>query len=396
MIVCVWLPRFELAVAAGGPHALAAGPLALAPQPGREQRVGEVSAAAETFGVRRGMALGEALTRCPSLALIPADPVRVGAAWESLLGALESIGAEVESEQPGLAYFEATGLRGLHGGDEHGVMARARHALARPARLGGGPTRFCALAAARTARSRRPTVVADDRTAARRHLAPQPVSLLKERALTASIVPALERLGIRTLGELAALPRDAVADRFGSAGMLARRLALGQDEPLRPRQPGERLAETLELPEAVSGPQLERALGMLLDRLLARRERRGRMLRTIVIAARLVEGGTWHERVVFREALGDPERMRLALTPRLGLLPAPADALRLVVERFGPAPGDQRALLDEAESIRRARLREAVHQTRALAGPEAALRVLYVDELSRVPERRAMLAPFEV
>ena len=36
-IVCVLLPRFELAVAAGSRDALMAGPAALAPEPGREQ-----------------------------------------------------------------------------------------------------------------------------------------------------------------------------------------------------------------------------------------------------------------------------------------------------------------------------------------------------------------------
>jgi protein ImuB len=41
------------------------------------------------------------------------------------------------------------------------------------------------------------------------------------------------------------------------------------------------------------------------------------------------------------------------------------------------------------------RLREAVRQTRAVAGPDAALRVLEVDPDSRVPERRLVLAPWE-
>ena len=45
--------------------------------------------------------------------------------------------------------------------------------------------------------------------------------------------------------------------------------------------------------------------------------------------------------------------------------------------------------------MRDARLREAVHQTRALAGPDAALRVVEVEPGSRVPERRTMLAPYE-
>ena len=51
------------------------------------------------------------------------------------------------------------------------------------------------------------------------------------------------------------------------------------------------------LPEATSGVQFERGLGLLIDRLLARRERRGRTLRAVVLSAVLVErGGTWRER----------------------------------------------------------------------------------------------------
>jgi hypothetical protein len=100
--------------------------------------------------------------------------------------------------------------------------------------------------------------------------------------------------------------------------------------------------------------------------------------------------------VVFREALADPRRMRLALSPRLDQLPAPAQALTLVVERFGPPAGDQRALLEEGHELRRARLREAIAQARAAAGADAALRTLPVDPQSRVPERRVVLTPFEL
>ncbi|MCL2419987.1 MAG: hypothetical protein FWD04_11900, partial [Conexibacteraceae bacterium] len=184
--------------------------------------------------------------------------------------------------------------------------------------------------------------------------------------------------------------------RFGRPGLHARRLALGGDTPLRPRDAGELVRESLDLPEVSSGQQLERALGLLIDRLLARRERRGRTLRVVVLSAALVEGGgTWRQRVSFRESLSDPLRMRLALTPRLQLLPAPAQTLRLTVERFGPPTNDQRALLEEAARVRAARLGEAVRQVRAAAGPDAALRVLQIDPSSRFPERRAVLAPYE-
>jgi protein ImuB len=395
LIVCILIPRFELAVAAGGREALAAGPVALAPEAGREQFIGETSAAAEANGVHAGLRLGEALARCPTLRLVTPDPAGVADEWDRLLAALEGIGAAVEPGRPGLAWFDSEGLRNLYGGFVEGVIAAARRTLGTPARLGAAPSRFAALAAASRARVRRAELAPSGPARLAAYLAPLPVDLLGWRPETAALPPVLQRFGIRTLGELAKLPRGALADRFGVAGPLARDLARGRDTPLRPRSAAEQLEERLELPESASGPQLERALGLLIDRLLARRERRGRSLRAAVLVARLVEGGTWRARVTFREALADPQRMRLVLAPRLAELPAPADALRLRGEGFGPPTGDQRSLLAEAAAIRAARLREAVRQARAAAGPDAALRILPVDPDSRVPERRLALTPWD-
>ena len=394
MIVCVLLPRFALTVAAGGRAGLATGPAALAPEPGGHQRVGEVSAAAEAYGVRAGMALGEAMARCRELRLIPPDPAGVADAHDRLVERLEGVGAAVEPGPPGLAYFDATGLMRLHGGLD-GVLAATRRAVLAPARYGAAPSRFAALAAASRARARRAEVAPSGADALARWLACEPVSLLALRAEVEHLVEPLERFGIRTLGDLAALPRAALADRFGPAGVIAHGLARGGDSALVTRRPGERLEESLTLPESGSGPQLERALELLIDRLLARRERRGRTLRSVVVSATLVEGGTWRTRASFREALSDPRRMRLVLAPRLAGLPAPADVLRLRADAFGPPAADQRALLPDAATVRSARLREAVRQARAIAGPEAALRILAVDPDSRVPERRLALAPWD-
>ncbi len=393
LIVCVLIPRFELAVAAGSREVLAGGPVALAPEAGREQLIGESSAVAEAYGVRAGIRLGEALARCPQLRLVTPDPAGVADEWERLITALETgIGAAVEPGRPGLAYFDARGLRNLHGGSVEGVIAAARRALGTPARLGAAPSRFAALAAASRARVRRAEIAPANLAA---YLAPLPTALLAHRAETAALPDTLERFGIHTLGELAALPRAALADRFGPAGPLAKDLAKGKDSPLNPRKLTEQLEERLELPESASGQQLERALGLLIDRLLARRERRGRSLRAATLGAKLVEGGSWRTRVTFREALTDPRRMRLVLAPRLAELPAPADVLRLRAEGLGPPQPDQRSLLAEPATQRAARLREAVRQARVAAGPDAALRILAVDPDSRVPERRLTLTPWD-
>lgn len=412
MVVCVHLTCFELAVAAGGraevvEQTLAGRALALAPQAGAERRVGEVSGAAEACGVRTGMVLGEALARCPQLVLVPPDPMRAAETWEGTLRALESIGAAVEPARPGLAYFETDGLRGIHGTDAATIAAAQRACRSpagggRPARMGGGPTRFCALAASLAARSRRPFLIegpsidGPPTPNARRWLAGRPVWLLAFRWETAPLIEPLTRLGVRTLGELAKLGRAALSDRFGRPGALAHELACGEDGPVRARRLQERLEESMEVGDASSGMALKRVLGVLVNRLLARSERDGRTLRAVILSARLVAGGGWRERVVFRQALCDPERIRLALSLRLLLLPAPADALRLSVESFGPPANEQGALLDDERAqcaARTERLREAVLQMRAVAGQDAALRAVCVDPDSRVPERRVMLAP---
>ena len=77
--------------------------------------------------------------------------------------------------------------------------------------------------------------VAPGRT--RAFLAPFPVSVLDGPG-AADLVDLLPRLGIRTLGEFASLPAAEVVNRFGTAGVIAHRLAHGlAPRPLAPRPP---------------------------------------------------------------------------------------------------------------------------------------------------------------
>jgi protein ImuB len=393
---CALIPRFALLATLGGRRPLLSQPLALAPEPGGPQVIGEASGAAEAFGVRAGMRLGEALARCPELGLVPPDPERAEGAWENALRRLEGIGAAVEPGRPGEAFFEATGLLGLCGGSLERVLRRAREAIGSGARLGAGPTRLCAHAAALRARPRRAPVIVPAGMA-RGFLASLPVGLLRERLLDewerADVPEKLERLGVETLGQLAALPEAAIADRFGEAGLEALRMARGDEGALRPRRPHEDLVERLELPEAASGVQLERALELLIDRLLSCAALRGRSLRQLRLSARLAGGGSWRVAVGLRRASVDPQRLRLALLPKLEELPGPAASLSLRGLQTGPPAGDQAALGRLAEENRRRRLAEAVSQARAIAGQDAVLRILDVDVDSRVPERRSLLTP---
>lgn len=378
--------------------------VALAPEPGRDQAVGEVSGAAEAFGVRAGMALAEALSRCPSLALVPADPARAELEWERILRGLEGIGAAVESARAGECFFSVDGLRGLWGPRRGKVLAKAGRTIGRPCRIAAAPGRFCAFAAASTTRPRRgrmPRVIGPGEQ--RGFLSSLTVTLLRGRLGAGGrpessgeqrVIPTLERLGVETLGALAELPRVAVADRFGAAGLRAHDLASGIDSPLRPRRPHEDLIQTLGLPEAAYGAQLERALVLLIERLLADPRRETRTIRSLRLEARLVGGGSWRAEATLRSATDSAERLRLALGAKLDGLPAPASTLALRALELGPAGGSQPALTPEPSEQRRERLTEAVRQVRAAAGRDAVLRVLEVDPGSRMPERWATLAPY--
>ena len=397
VIACALIPRFTLLAVVEGRRELLLRPMALAPEPGGPQVVGEASGPAEAFGVRAGMRLGEALARCPELTLVPPDPDRAETAWEDALERLEGVGAAVEPGRPGEAFFEAGGLHGLYGTVER-ALRRARDAIGPPVRLGAGRTRLVAYAAAQRSRPRRaPVVVPTAMT--RSFLAPLPVSLLRERLDDewgrVDLPDKLERLGVEGLGQLAALPDAAIADRFGRLGLVALGMARGSEEPLRPRRAPEGLAEGIELGEAISGPQLERVVALLVDRLLANPARRGRSLRRVRLAARLAGGGGWRDEATLRRAGADHERLLLALVAKLGAIPGAVVSLTLRVLEMGPAVGDQAAIDEQAAESRRRRLAEAVRQARAAAGKDAVLRVIDADTESRVPERRSLLTPFQ-
>src|SRR4051812_9455732 len=77
-----------------------------------------------------------------------ADPVAAAEATEAMVRALEEIGAAVESERAGEAFFAVDGLRGLYGGSSAGVLAAAGRAVGEEKRIASGRSRLAAFLAA--------------------------------------------------------------------------------------------------------------------------------------------------------------------------------------------------------------------------------------------------------
>ena len=390
MIACLSIPGFELKAAMRKRPAITLQPVALAPEPTGDGRIGPVNVMAEAAGVLPGMRLGEALASCPGLVLAEPDPATAEQAWEEIVRALEDAGYAVEPSGLGTAYFETRGVERLYGGLDQ-ALQRALGAVGGEwdARIGAAGRRFTALAAASVARGGQALVVRDDEVD--NFLAPLPLSLLPlERRRSDE----LAALGVRKLGQLAGLPGGAVAERLGPDGRRAWSLARGGTSArVRGRRPPAELVETLEFPEAIGNElTLRRALGALVDTTLGRPERRDRFVRKVALCARLVGGGSWRRSLTLREPTAEADRIRVALAPRLSELPAPVVELSLELVELTEAAGRQLELL-AAGAEDRTRLREGLRQVRASTGAGSVCTVVEVAPWSRIPETRALFVP---
>ena len=391
MIACIVIPGFELRAALRKRPGLALEPAALGPPAGAEPLIGSVTAAAEASGVRPGMRMGEALATCPSLVLVEPDPAAAEQAWEEVLRRLEDAGFAVDPAEPGCVYFETRGVERLYGGLGK-ALERALAAVGSTwdPRAGAAERRFTALAAANVARPGQALVVSDE--VARDFLAPLSLDLLP---LAEQEQQELRELGIRRLGELARLPAPAVAERLGPEGRRAWQLARGgRRARVRGRRPPAEVVEALEFPEAVGNElTLRRALATLVDRVLARPERRDRFVRKVAIAARLVGGASWRRTLTLREPSADRDRIRIALGPKLAEVPAPVAELRLELVELSEEAGRQLALVEPSGAEARARLKDGLRQVRASTGGGSVCTVVEVAPWSRIPEARALFVP---
>ena len=189
------------------------------------------SASARSEGVVRGLRLREAQARCPALIVIDYDPAVDNRVFEPIIAGLEELTPHVQVLRPGMCAVRVRGVAQFYGGEKPAALALA----GRIDELGGGGVKagvadgiFTAEQAARA--TRRVQVVEPGASAG--FLAPLDVGLLDD----ANLVTLLRRLGVRTLGDFAALDAADVGIRFGAAGGRLHALASGKDSwPLAPR-----------------------------------------------------------------------------------------------------------------------------------------------------------------
>ncbi len=367
----------------------------------RANRVMAVTAAGRAEGIRTGLRRREAQGRCPELEIVPADTGRDARQWEPAMVALEKLTPAVEILAPGAAALATRGPSRYFGGDEAlgaRVADEVDRVVGQPGcRVGVADGRFAARLAARAANPAGGPVTVVPPGCSSAWLAPLPVTALglEFEALSDLLV----RLGIRTLGDLAALPGPSVLGRFGRMGARARNLAKGHDERLlAARPPPPDLAVTAELdPPAERIDTAAFVAKALADELQDRLAARGLACTMVAIEAETEHGEQlirrWrHEGALTAAALAD--RARWQLDGWLAGEGRPSGGLtwlRLAPEEVRPDDGRQlRFWGGEAGSDSRAA--RALARVQGMLGPEEVLTA--VPAGGRTPAEQVRLVPW--
>ena len=287
------------------------------------------SDAARAAGLRPGARVVDAQAAHPDLAVHPADPggdraalgrmagwARRWCPWTAPEGADEGTG-EGAGEGAGGIVMDLTGSDHLHGGPAAALeeIERRFGSLGLRARAAIAPTRGAAWALARYGEGSRLVLTGDALGSA---LAALPARALRIDAEDARL---LDRLGLKTVGALAALPRAALQRRFPASGRASSVLiqldrALGRlPEPVEPVGAPPRFLARARLSEPVfdAAPHLP---GLARD-LAAALAREGRGARLLLLTIYRVEGDWRSEEVGVAAATRDPDHMVRLLGGRL-------------------------------------------------------------------------------
>lgn len=260
------------AISSSGAHGAREAPVATAVLVAVDER-------AKSFGVRPGQTVAEARAFLAHLTVREVTRAEVTTRLGEIAEVAMGFGPTVSLEPPDTVWVDVTGASHLAGGEEQLLLemtARIR-ALGHRTRMAvaGGPRLARAFARWGKLPPEGIRIVRD----------PASVGELPVNALPIApeLITWLVRLGVRTVGELARLPRAAAATRLGDSAGFVLDLAQGKDElPLVPYVPPPMPKEETSWDDPVDGSEpLLFVLRGLVSRLSARLEGRGEAVQAV-------------------------------------------------------------------------------------------------------------------
>lgn len=394
LLACLTIPELALACEVAERPALAAQAIAITDE--SRARVFECSSRAASLGVWPGMPLRKATALCPRLVVLEQRPALVARVAVQLVEAIASISPLVEEGEPGIVYADLRGMEALY--PRSGLVEQAIFDAVPPGlqpRLGIADTKFTTGIAARCAPPGETLRI--EPADAKDFLAGKPATWLP---LDHEAIERLRLLGIRSIGEFAALPRSAVEAQFGKAGGQAWLAARGKDpSPLQPRPyERERVLEHVQAqPPLVSREAITRTAEQMLIRALRHPRALNRFVCSVRLCATTDDDRLWERIRVLREPAGGQTRLWAAIRPLLDEAdyPGPVAELELELGGLTSESGRQPALLNAEQIRKHEQLDEMVRHLKVRYGHPAVARVVEVEPWSRIPERRHALMDYD-
>jgi protein ImuB len=223
-VLAIWCMDWPAVAAAAGAGLPSTAPVAVT----LANRVIACSASARSAGVRRGLRRRESQARCPELHVVTADPARDARHFEDVTVAVDDLVPRAEVLRPGLLVLPVRGAARYFGSEQAAAekLVDAVSAAGAECQVGIADQLSTAVFAARAGRVVEPGKDALFLSALSiRQLATEPSLAAPGRDDLADL---LWRMGIRNIGQFAALSRSDVASRFGADAVAAHRFARGE------------------------------------------------------------------------------------------------------------------------------------------------------------------------
>ena len=260
MFAAIFIPNFSLQAVLRHDPDLRERAVALVDPALTKPVIAQLTSAARTYGVCEGLTPSQAMARCAELIIKARSLTEEESATEVLQQTAYAFSPNIEATAPGVCTLELKGLPFQSRGDAAGQWAeKIIEVLAQfyiEAKIGFAATPELALLAARTANPTNQILVGTSRCDVPARIAGGIAPLGAARVESfpiSSLEPSLEiqeilrRWGIRTVGELLALGKDATTERLGPAVVeLFNRVSPDSPRPLKLVTPPEEFAEQID------------------------------------------------------------------------------------------------------------------------------------------------------
>ena len=412
--LCIWVPMFELGLELMRKPNLHNTPVALLnPEKISKRTVWQCSRQARDMGIYSNQSISQSFSFCPTLIVLEPDLDYYSSVQVNILEALCHISPDVEFTEHGRFFINVDGLKSFHKSQSsrvkeniHTYLKQFPDLLVDSIRIGWAKGKFASWIAATKAKPNKPFIVQDEKLIS--FLRPSAISLLP---IDRVMLKRLEQLGIQTFGDLSLLSTAALIRQFGEKGRKARMWANGEQVDLvRPNQPLESIRHSIDFHRPIGHIEiLCESLAKLLGIALEELKHRHQSVQGVRITA-LWEGGSWSLNHILRTPSISHEDIYLTMHDRILLSPPVSPIEQLILElsqlcTFEP----QEHLFNHkkvhwqispnktiTEGTIPPLLREAIKEMKLRMGFSPLYRIVEIDPLSRIPERRHALLNLDI